>query len=157
LPVFPIDRSGSWAMPFKKGNKKAEIPGMKETYDKIESLFEKFVNLALKIYGSAITFFIAVIAVIVFVSTKVFYKQNLHDIIRDMITCITFLSFFIIQKAFNKYTAASHLKINELVASHDQASNEVINVEHKTEAELKEMTKNYSRHANSDISDNGEK
>ena len=83
------------------------------------------------------------VCVIVFLSDRVFYKQNFHDILRDSIMCITFLSFFIIQKAFNKYTAAIHLKINELVSSHDEASNEVINVENKSEAELKELSKNY--------------
>jgi low affinity Fe/Cu permease len=116
---------------------------MSSAYKKIEAVFDRLVNLALKIYGNAITFLVAVIAVIVFLTDHVFYRESLHDMIRDIIMSITFLSFFIIQKAFNKYTAAIHLKINELVAAHDKASNEVINVEHKTEAELKEMAKTY--------------
>ena len=116
---------------------------MKSTYNKIETIFDKFVDVALKVYGNALTFLLAVIAVIVFLSDRVFYRQSVHDIIRDSIMCVTFLSFFIIQKAFNKYTAAIHVKINELVSSHDKASNEVIDVENKTEAELKEMAKNY--------------
>ena len=116
---------------------------MKSTYDKIETVFDRFVNLALKVYGNALTFLVAVIAVIIFLSDRVFYRQNVHDIIRDIILCVTFLSFFIIQKAFNKYTAAIHLKINELVSSHDKASNDVIDIENKTEAELKELAKNY--------------
>ena len=115
---------------------------MKSAYNRLETVFDKLVNIALKVYGSALTFLLAVIGVIVFLTDQVFYKQSLHDIIRDIVMCITFLSFFIIQKAFNKYTAAIHLKINELVSSHDKASNEVINVENKTEAELKELAKN---------------
>jgi len=106
-------------------------------------MFDRLVNLALKVYGSALTFLAAVIGVIIFLTDQVFYKQSLHDIIRDVVMCITFLSFFIIQKAFNKYTAAIHLKINELVSSHDKANNDVIDVENKTEAEMKELSKNY--------------
>ena len=116
---------------------------MKSAYNKIENLFDKFVNMALKIYGNAFTFIVAVIFVIVFLSNQVFRRQNLHDILRDIIMCVTFLSFFIIQKAFNKYSAAIHLKMNELVASHDNASNELLNVELKPESELKELAKNY--------------
>ncbi|MFI5128988.1 MAG: low affinity iron permease family protein [Chitinophagales bacterium] len=114
---------------------------MKLSFDRIEAMFDRLVNFALKVYGNALTFIFAVIGVIFFLSNQVFYKQNLHDIIRDVIMCVTFLSFFIIQKAFNKYTAAVHLKMNELVSAHDKASNEVINIEHKTEAEVKELAK----------------
>src|SRR4026207_2555579 len=106
---------------------------MKSAYNKLETIFDRLVNMALKVYGSALTFLLAVIGVIVFLTDQVFYKQSLHDIIRDIVMCITFLSFFIIQKAFNKYTAAIHLKMNELVSSHENANNEVINVENKTE------------------------
>ena len=117
---------------------------MKSAYDKLETIFDRFVNLALKIYGSAVTFLVAVIAVIVFLTDRVFYHQNLHDVIRDIIMCVTFLSFFIIQKAFNKYTAATHLKINELVSAHERASNDLINVEDRTEAELKSLAKKHT-------------
>ncbi len=121
---------------------------MKSTYNKIDAMFDKFVNLALRVYGNALTFLVAVIGVIIFLCDQLFYKQSLHDIIRDIILSVTFLSFFIIQKAFNKYTAAIHLKINELVSAHDKASNDVINVEHKTEAEVKELAKNYRDRGN---------
>ena len=116
---------------------------MKSIYKQLELVFEKLVNLALKIYGSSITFILAVACVIIFISNPVFYRQNMHDIIRDLFLCITFLSFFIIQKAFNKYTAAIHIKMNELVSAHDKASNEIVNIEEKTEEELKELAKNY--------------
>ena len=116
---------------------------MKSFYKKLELLFEKLVNLALRIYGNALTFMLAILCVIVFLSNPLFYRQNIHDIIRDIILCITFLSFFIIQKAFNKYTAVIHLKMNELVASHEKASNELVNIEEKTEGEIKDLAKGY--------------
>jgi low affinity Fe/Cu permease len=62
----------------------------------------------------------------------------------DLILGVTFLSLFIIQKSFNRFSASLHLKVNELVASHEQANNSVINLEQKTEAEIKELTKEYT-------------
>jgi low affinity Fe/Cu permease len=61
----------------------------------------------------------------------------------DVIFSITFLSIFIIQKTVNRFSVALQLKMNELVASHDKASNEMINIEDKTEEELKKLSKHY--------------
>ncbi|MBK7038574.1 MAG: low affinity iron permease family protein [Chitinophagales bacterium] len=36
-----------------------------------------------------------------------------------------FLSLFIIQRSFNKLSSALHLKVNELVASHELARNTI--------------------------------
>jgi low affinity Fe/Cu permease len=126
-------------------------------YKKMELAFEKLVNLALTIYGSPVTFLLAVIGVIWFLVTPEFTRQSIHDMIRDIILCITFLSFFIIQKAFNKYTAAVHLKMNELVSAHDKASNELVNVEQKTEEELKDMAKSYESPNMNPATQTGEK
>ena len=71
--------------------------------------------------------------------------MGIHDILRDIILGITFLSLFIIQKSFNRFSASLHLKVNELVSSHEPASNAVINTEAKTEYELNELSKEYSR------------
>jgi low affinity Fe/Cu permease len=57
---------------------------------------------------------------------------------------ITFLSFFMIQKSFNRFSASLHLKLNELVSAHDNANNAIINVENKTEEEIKEIAKEYA-------------
>lgn len=64
--------------------------------------------------------------------------------IGDLILGVTFLSLFIIQKSFNRFSASLHVKVNELVVSHEPANNSVINVELKTEAELTELTREYS-------------
>ncbi|MDB5231964.1 MAG: Membrane protein [Chitinophagaceae bacterium] len=118
---------------------------MKIIYNAAEHAFEKLTDLALKIYGNSLTFLIALIIVIVYLADRRFYKEDFHDAIRDIILCITFLSFFIIQKAFNKYTAAINLKMNELIATHENASNELVSIENKTEAELKELSKEYEQ------------
>jgi low affinity Fe/Cu permease len=54
-------------------------------------------------------------------------------------TIVTFLMVFLIQRAQNKDSRAVHLKLNELVAAIEGASNRLVNVEDLTEEELKTL------------------
>lgn len=111
----------------------------KTFYNRIEGLFEGLVGAAVRLYGHPFTFVAALILVIFFLIKGADNYTNLRDFIRDMILCISFLSFFIIQRAVNKSTTAIHIKVNELIASHDKASNDLIKIEEKTETELEEL------------------
>jgi len=111
----------------------------KTTYQRIEQWFESMVGIALKIYGHPLTFIVALLLVIFFLAQSIKNFTQLQDLVRDIILSITFLSFFIIQRAVNKTTAALRIKINELIASHDKASNELLAIEDKTETELEEL------------------
>jgi low affinity Fe/Cu permease len=117
---------------------------MKSIYIKSEIFFEKLVTLATFILGNSVTFILAFATVIFWISNRMFYTQDMHHMIGDLILGLTFLSLFIIQKSFNRFSASLHLKVNELVASHEQANNSVINLEQKTEAEIIELTKEYT-------------
>ena len=114
------------------------MPG-KTLYQRIEGGFEGLVGAALKLYGHPFTFVAALILVIFFLIKGVDNYTNLRDFIRDSILCISFLSFFIIQRAVNKSTTAIHIKVNELIASHDKANNELLTIEEKTGTELEEL------------------
>ena len=111
----------------------------KTTYQRIEQWFESMVGVALKIYGHPFTFVIALLLVIFFLVQNIKNYANLQDLVRDIILSITFLSFFIIQRAVNKTTTAIRIKINELIASHDKASNDLLAIEEKTGSELEEL------------------
>ena len=111
----------------------------KSTSQRIEQWFESLVGIALKIYGHPFTFVVALLLVIVFLAQSIKGATQTQDVIRDIILSITFLSFFIIQRAVNKTTAAIRIKINELIASHDKASNEILAIDEKTETELEEL------------------
>ena len=117
---------------------------MKKIYRQIEIAFEKLANTATSIYGNSLTFILALIMVLYYVCTPRFYRQDIHDCIRDLITCTMFISFFIIQKTVNRFSVALQLKMNELVAAQENASNKMINVEDKSEEELKELSKHYT-------------
>jgi low affinity Fe/Cu permease len=117
---------------------------MKKIYRHAERGFEKLTSVATAILGNSITFIIALATVIFWLSNKRFYTQDIHYAIGDVILGVTFLSLFIIQKSFIHFSASLHLKVNELVASHEPASNAVINAEEKTEDEITELSKEYA-------------
>ncbi len=117
---------------------------MKNIYRYLERGFEKLTSIAITILGNSITFIIALCTVIYWLTNKRFYTQDIHSCIGDVILGVAFLSLFIIQKSFNRFSASLHLKVNELVASHEPARNEVINAEEKTEHEIMQLTKEYA-------------
>jgi len=117
---------------------------MKNIYKHMERGFEKLTSIAIAILGNSITFIIALCMVIFWLTNKKFYMQDIHYCIGDVILGVAFLSLFIIQKSFNRFSASLHLKVNELIASHDSASNAVINAEEKTELDLATLAKEYT-------------
>ncbi len=121
---------------------------MKKTYLNIELVFEKLTAFATKILGNSITFILALILVIFWWVTNLFTSNDVHQNIGDVIFGITFLSLFIIQKSFNRYSALIHLKMNELISSHEPANNAVMDMSEKTEQEIRDMSKEYIENQN---------
>lgn len=113
-------------------------------YSFTEGTFERLVSLATSILGNSITFILAFCLVLFWWINNIFTTRDVHQIIGDIIFGVTFLSMFIIQKSFNKFSGSLHLKINELVSSHESANNSVINAEGKTEREISELSKEYA-------------
>lgn len=71
------------------------------------------------------------------------YSDTWQLVINTGTTIITFLMVFIIQQSQNKDTAAIHLKLNELIASDERASNRLVDIEDLTEEELMILKKFY--------------
>jgi len=116
---------------------------MKLVYLKIELIFEKLTSIATKILGNPIAFIVAFLLVAYWWATNLFTSNDSHQNIGDIIFGITFLSLFIIQKSFNRYSALVHLKMNELISSHETANNAVIDTDEKTEKEISDMSREY--------------
>ena len=120
--------------------------------DKSQSpeLVEKFASVVTKAAGSTWAFIIAFMVVLVWaISGPIFhYSENWQLIINTGTTIITFLMVFLIQKAQNKDSLAIQLKLNELVAAHEFASNRLVNVENLTEKDLKMIQQYYSSLSN---------
>ena len=109
------------------------------------SLFEKFANAATKFTGSSAAFIAA--AAIVFlwaVTGPIFdYSQTWQLVINTGTTIITFLMVFLIQKSQNKDGKAIQLKLNELIAAQETASNRMVDIEDLSENELDQLHKFY--------------
>lgn len=117
---------------------------MNRFYSYTEHIFEKLTSLATTLLGNSITFILAFCMVIFWWINNLFNQPDIHTLIGDIIFGVTFLSLFIIQKSFNRFSSSLHLKINELVSSNDSANNAVINAEEKTEREISELSKEYA-------------
>jgi low affinity Fe/Cu permease len=111
------------------------------------SLSERFALAVTQATGSTTAFIIAFVLVIIWGATgPVFhYSENWQLVINTGTTIITFLMVFLIQKSQNKDSLAIQLKLNELVAAHEFASNRLVNVESMSEEELKVIQKYYSQ------------
>jgi low affinity Fe/Cu permease len=112
-----------------------------------KNFFEKFANWATMATGSSAAFILAGGIVIVWAATgPVFkYSETWQLIINTGTTIVTFLMVFLIQKSQNKDSKAIHLKLNEIIAAHQGASNRMVNIEDITETELDQLHKFYVR------------
>src|SRR6195952_3109148 len=114
---------------------------------KKKNFFERFSNWATNATGSSAAFIIASATIVIWAVTgPVFhYSETWQLVINTGTTIITFLMVFLIQKSQNKDNKAIHLKLNELLASHEGTSNRMVNIEDLTEAELDHLYKFYIR------------
>lgn len=114
---------------------------------KKKSFFERFANWATAATGSSAAFIIAAATVVVWAVTGPLfhYSETWQLVINTGTTIVTFLMVFLIQKSQNKDSKAIHLKLNELLASHEGTSNRMVNIEDLTEAELDHLYKFYIR------------
>ncbi|AZA81827.1 low affinity iron permease family protein [Chryseobacterium lactis] len=114
---------------------------------KNNSFFEKFSNWAVKFTGSPIAFIGAMFLVVAWALTgPVFhYSETWQLVINTGTTIITFLMVFLIQKAQNKDSKAIQIKLNELLAAHEKASNRIVDIEDLTEVELDQLHHYYEQ------------
>ena len=117
---------------------------MNNIHLRIDQHFEKLTSIATALLGNSIVFILAFLLVVFWWTIDFFSDATMHQIVGDFIFGTTFLSLFIIQKSNNRFSAILHLKLNELIASHEPASNSVIHAEEKSEREIIELAKEYA-------------
>ncbi|MCD0454007.1 low affinity iron permease family protein [Chryseobacterium sp. LC2016-27] len=105
------------------------------------SIFERFSNWATKFTGSSYAFLGAVAIVVIWAgSGPIFkYSETWQLVINTGTTIITFLMVFLIQKSQNKDSKAIQIKLNELIAANEKASNRIVDIEDLTEKELDQL------------------
>ncbi len=73
------------------------------------------------------------------------FSQQWESIIGTVSSVITVLMVFLLQKAQFKDSLAIQLKLNELVAAHESASNRLVDIEGMSEEELRVLQKYYTK------------
>ncbi len=73
------------------------------------------------------------------------FSDGWQLVINTGTTIITFLMVFLIQQSQNKDSVAVHLKLNELLASHRAANDQLIGIEDASEDELRRLAAAYLR------------
>ena len=108
---------------------------------------ERFSQKATHATGTSIAFALALGTLIVWgISGPLFQFSNTWQlVINTGTTIITFLMVFLIQRTQNKDSLAVHLKLNEIVAAIEGASNRLIDVEDLTEGEIATLHRHYQK------------
>ena len=110
-------------------------------------MLERFSRVATEATGTSSAFILAVLVIVVWLITGPLF--NFSDtwqlVINTGTTIVTFLMVFLIQRSQNKDALAIHLKLNEIVAALEGASNRLIDVEDLTEDEIKTLHEHYQR------------
>jgi low affinity Fe/Cu permease len=110
-------------------------------------MLERFSYQATKWAGSSWAFIIAFSVIVVWGVTGPIFKfsDTWQLVINTGTTIVTFLMVFLIQRSQNKDALAIHLKLNEIVAALEGASNRLIDVEDLTESEVELLHKHYQK------------
>lgn len=108
-------------------------------------LFERLSAKITRATGRPLAFILAVLVIIGWVIAGPVFKfsDTWQLVINTGTTIITFLMVFIIQQSQNKDTLAIQLKLNELIASANGASNRLVDVEDISEEEMETLKKFY--------------
>jgi low affinity Fe/Cu permease len=111
------------------------------------SVLSRFATAATTWTGSTPAFVTAASIIVVWgVTGPIFhYSDTWQLIINTGTTIVTFLMVFLIQRAQNRDALAVQLKLDEIVAALEGASNRLISVEDLTEEELKVLRIHYQR------------
>ena len=97
--------------------------------------------------GSSYAFALAVIVIVAWaLAGPLFgFSDTWQLVVNTGTTIVTFLMVFLIQRAQNKEARALHLKLNEIIAGLQGASNRLINIEDSTEAEVRVLHDHYEQ------------
>jgi low affinity Fe/Cu permease len=109
--------------------------------------FERFASAATRFTGSVPAFALALAIIVAWAVTGPIFKfsDTWQLAINTGTTIVTFLMVFVIQQTQNKDGLAIQLKLNELVAALEGASNRLISVEDLTADDLRVLHEHYQR------------
>lgn len=119
----------------------------KHTKTRDSGLFVRFANEASRVVGSAAAFGVAMVVVLVWsLSGPLFgYSDTWQLVINTGTTIVTFLMVFLIQNTQNRDSAATQLKLDELIRSTQGAHNALLDLEKLSSKDLEDIRMLYQK------------
>lgn len=112
-----------------------------------EERFGRLASRASRATGSSAAFVVAFNVVLAWAVTGPLFgfSDTWQLVINTGTTIVTFLMVFLIQHAQNKDTLVVQVKLNELIAAMEGASNKLIDMEDLSEKEIKKLQARYQK------------
>jgi low affinity Fe/Cu permease len=106
---------------------------------------ERLAQVASRWTGTTAAFMLVIVLVATWALLgPVFHYSDTWQLVMNTASSIvTFLMVFLIQRSQNKDAIAIHVKLNEIIAAIEGASNHIVNVEDLSEEELKRLQQRY--------------
>jgi low affinity Fe/Cu permease len=111
------------------------------------NILERFAAGATRWTGSTSAFLAAALVIVAWlISGPIFHFSDTWQlVINTGTTIVTFLMVFLIQRAQNKDSLAVQMKLNELIAAMEGASNRLISAEDLSEEELRTLQRHFEK------------
>lgn len=113
----------------------------------MNEVFRRFSNAVSARVGSSWSFMMAVVVVVIWAITGPMFRfsDTWQLVINTGTTIVTFLMVFLIQNTQNRDAQAMHLKLDELIRAVQGARNTMVDVEHCSDEELKQLQAAFER------------
>jgi low affinity Fe/Cu permease len=107
--------------------------------------FHTFAGRASLLVGSKWAFTTAVLLIVFWALSGPYFhfSDTWQLVVNTATTIVTFLIVFLIQNTQNRDARAIHLKLDEIIHSLKHARNEMIQIEHLSDADLENLSKNF--------------
>src|SRR5258705_7104199 len=115
--------------------------------NRLSQLLERFSRKLTEATGTSTAFILGLLVIVVWIITGPLFhfSDTWQLVINTGTTSVTFLMVFLIQRSQNKDALAINLKLNEIVAAMEGASNRLIDVEDLSEPEIEALRNYYKR------------
>ena len=110
-------------------------------------VMERFSSMVLAWTGKTSAFILALGMIVIWLAVGPIFRfsDSWQLVINTTTTIVTFLMVFLIQRAQNKDAKATALKLNELIAAMEGASNRLIDLEDLSENDLEVLHQHYRK------------
>ncbi len=125
----------------------------------MDRFFTRIATAVSSAVGQLWAFVIALFCIIVWaLSGPIFqFSDTWQLIVNTSTTIITFLMVFVIQNSQNRDSAAIQAKLDELIRAVDDARNQFISIEHKSQKELEDIRSELEKECDEDMAKSSNK